>query len=116
MVDVTPGVNRDKAADVHAFIEGPQTFGSFAEIFDRTVEYNPTRSAESLRRGILHNAHRRTDGTWRWNYDRGLAGSIDAPTADRPGVREPHPGHPRTRTSCAGGADLWEDVEAVTCP
>ena len=62
VIDVTPGVTRDKAAEVHAFIEGPQTFPTFADIFDRTVEFNPTRSPESLRRGILHNAHRqRTD-------------------------------------------------------
>ena len=80
VVDVTPGVTRDKAADVHAFIEGPQTFDTFGDIFDRTVEFNPTRSAESLRRGILHNAHRRTDGSWQWNYDRGIAGGIDAPS------------------------------------
>lgn len=70
VVDVTPGVNRDKAADVHAFIEGPQTFANFGEIFDRTVEFNPTRTPESLRRGILHNAHREPDGSWQWNYDR----------------------------------------------
>ncbi|MHB1139810.1 MAG: alpha/beta fold hydrolase, partial [Microthrixaceae bacterium] len=66
IVDVTPGVNRDKAADVHAFIEGPQTFASFTEIFDRTVEFNPTRSPESLRRGILHNSHRLPSGEWEW--------------------------------------------------
>ena len=70
LVDITPGVTRDKAKEVHDFIEGPQSFGSFREIFDRTVEFNPTRTPESLRRGILHNAHREADGTWRWNYDR----------------------------------------------
>ena len=70
LVDITPGVTRDKASEVHAFIEGPQTFASFGEIFDRTVEFNPTRTPESLRRGILHNAHRNPDGTWEWNYDR----------------------------------------------
>ena len=71
VIDVTPGVNRDKAKEVHDFIAGPQTFPSFQEIFDRTVEFNPTRSTESLRRGILHNAHRLDDGSWEWNYDRG---------------------------------------------
>jgi pimeloyl-ACP methyl ester carboxylesterase len=70
VVDVTPGVNRDKAKEIHAFIEGPQSFASFGEIFDRTVEFNPTRTPESLRRGILHNAHREPDGSWEWNYDR----------------------------------------------
>ena len=70
VIDVTPGVTRNKAAEVHAFIEGPQHFASFTEIFDRTTEFNPTRSADSLRRGILHNAHRMPDGSWEWNYDR----------------------------------------------
>ncbi len=97
MVDITPGVTRDKAADVHAFIEGPQRFGSFAEIFDRTVEHNPTRSASSLRRGILHNAHRLADGGWSWNYDRGLAGGGDRGVADE---RD----------------QLWQDVSSVEVP
>jgi len=106
VVDITPGVTRDKAADVHAFIEGPQTFGTFADIFDRTVEFNPTRSPESLRRGILHNAHRRSDGSWQWNYDRGLAGPTDTP--DAAGTRE--------ERVLADGADLWDDVSAVGVP
>jgi pimeloyl-ACP methyl ester carboxylesterase len=70
VVDVTPGVDRDKAREVHDFIAGPQTFASFTEIFGRTVEFNPSRSASSLRRGILHNAHRLPDGSWEWNYHR----------------------------------------------
>lgn len=70
VVDVTPGVTRDKAKEIHDFIAGPQSFADFGEIFDRTVAFNPTRSASSLRRGILHNAHRLEDGSWEWNYDR----------------------------------------------
>ena len=46
VVDVTPGVDRDKAKEVHDFIAGPQTFPSFREIFDRTVEFNPTRTPD----------------------------------------------------------------------
>ena len=94
LVDITPGVTRDKAADVHAFIEGPQSFDSFGEIFDRTVEFNPTRTPESLRRGILHNAHRREDGSWVWNYDR------------RPMGERPDGSH----------GDLWEAASAVRVP
>lgn len=70
LVDITPGVNAEKAKAVHDFIAGPQSFPSFGEIFARTVEFNPTRTPESLRRGILHNAHRTEDGSWEWNYDR----------------------------------------------
>lgn len=105
VVDVTPGVTRDKAAEVHAFIEGPQTFATFDELFERTVEFNPTRSADSLRRGILHNAHRRDDGTWQWNYDRGLAERGRA--AEDGSVPE---------EGLVPGQDLWEDVSAVSVP
>ncbi len=70
LVDVTPGVDRDKASAVISFIAGPESFATFDEILDRTVAYNPTRSVSSLRRGILHNAYERPDGTWAWRYDR----------------------------------------------
>ncbi len=70
LVDVTPGVDEGKASAIISFIAGPESFASFDEILDRTVTYNPTRSVSSLRRGILHNAHERPDGTWAWRYDR----------------------------------------------
>jgi pimeloyl-ACP methyl ester carboxylesterase len=70
LVDVTPGVDRDKASAVISFIAGPESFASFDEILERTVMYNPTRSESSLRRGILHNAYEREDGSWAWRYDR----------------------------------------------
>ena len=94
LIDITPGVTRDKAADVHAFIEGPQSFPSFAEIFARTTEFNPTRSAASLRRGILHNAHRQDDGSWVWNYDR----------------------RPMSQRTDGANEDLWALVSALEMP
>ena len=39
----------------------------------RTVQYNPTRSVASLRRGILHNARQLDDGSWQWRHHRGEA-------------------------------------------
>jgi pimeloyl-ACP methyl ester carboxylesterase len=70
LVDVTPGVTTSKAAAIAAFVNGPPTFASFDEILARTVEHNPTRSVSSLRRGILHNAVQRDDGSWVWRYAR----------------------------------------------
>jgi len=70
LVDITPGVTSKKAKAVLDFINGPQSFSSFDELFTRTKEHNPTRSEASLRRGILHNAKQREDGTWQWRYDR----------------------------------------------
>jgi pimeloyl-ACP methyl ester carboxylesterase len=69
VVDVTPGTDHAKAEPIIAFISGPETFASFDEILDRTVQFNPTRSVSSLRRGIAHNAKENPDGSWTWRWD-----------------------------------------------
>ncbi|HWF23197.1 MAG TPA: alpha/beta hydrolase [Acidimicrobiales bacterium] len=71
LVDVTPGVNEKKSSDIAAFLAGPETFASFDEILERTIAFNPTRSESSLRRGVLHNAVQRDDGTWTWRHQLG---------------------------------------------
>jgi pimeloyl-ACP methyl ester carboxylesterase len=96
LVDVTPGVNAEKAAAVVAFVSGPPTFASFDELLQRTIEHNPTRSVSSLRRGLLHNAEELPEGTWAWRHHLGRGG------ADR------------SREVDFGG--LWEDVSAITVP
>ena len=70
LVDITPGVTAEKAAPVTNFVNGPASFDSFDELLARTMEHNPTRSESSLRRGILHNAVQRADGSWVWRYAR----------------------------------------------
>ena len=70
LVDITPGVNHEKAKDIVDFVRGPQTFPSFEELLARTIEFNPTRTESSLRRGILHNAVQLDDGSWMWRYRR----------------------------------------------
>jgi pimeloyl-ACP methyl ester carboxylesterase len=70
LVDVTPGVDHGKARAITAFVDGPASFASFDEILARTIAHNPTRSVASLRRGILHNAFQRDDGSWVWRYRR----------------------------------------------
>jgi pimeloyl-ACP methyl ester carboxylesterase len=95
LVDVTPGVDRDKASDIIAFIAGPPSFPSFDEILERTIQFNPTRSESSLRRGILHNAAEQPDGTWKWRYERfETPGDTDIPDF----------------------GDLWGYVDAVRVP
>jgi pimeloyl-ACP methyl ester carboxylesterase len=71
LVDITPGVTREKSKAISAFINGPAGFDSFDDILARTIEHNPTRSVSSLRRGVLHNAKQLDDGTWVWRYARG---------------------------------------------
>ncbi len=99
LVDITPGVTREKSADIAAFLAGPESFASFDEILERTIEYNPTRSVSSLRRGVLHNAVQREDGTWTWRHQLGRpAGSTGL-----------HVG------SVDFGA-LWDDLEHIPAP
>lgn len=70
LVDITPGVTAGKAKTITDFVSGPESFDSFEELLARTIEFNPTRSESSLRRGILHNALQREDGSWVWRYRR----------------------------------------------
>jgi pimeloyl-ACP methyl ester carboxylesterase len=87
LVDITPGVDRRKASAITAFVDGPESFDSFDELLARTMAFNPTRSESSLRRGILHNAVQREDGTWVWRHarHRALAPRREGdPAPDRP--------------------------------
>src|SRR5690606_35083860 len=93
-VDITPNPSSEAVKDIHDFIAGPQTFPSFAEILERTVQFNPTRSESSLRRGIVHNAVRNDDGSWQWRYDR--RDRSGAPEVERP--------------------DPWEEIESIAVP
>ena len=65
-----PKVEGPGAAAIVAFVNGPESFADFDELLARTIEFNPTRSVSSLRRGILHNALQRDDGSWVWRYRR----------------------------------------------
>lgn len=73
LVDITPGADiRRLAADqlgTIALTRGPRTFDSVEEMIDRAVRASPRRPASAVRRGVLHNAVRRPDGTWTWRYD-----------------------------------------------
>ena len=71
LVDITPGVDHQKSSDIAAFLAGPERFASFDEIMERTIQFNPTRSVSSLRRGVLHNAVQREDGSWTWRHQLG---------------------------------------------
>ncbi len=99
LVDITPGVNAEKAAPITNFVNGPASFDSFDELLARTIEHNPGRSESSLRRGILHNAVQRDDGTWVWRYAR---------------FRAPEPGGEALAHPDFG--DWWEAVSGLDMP
>jgi pimeloyl-ACP methyl ester carboxylesterase len=70
LVDITPRPNPEAAQAIINFLDGPSSFESFDEILERTMAHNPTRTEASLRRGILHNAVQRDDGSWVWRHLR----------------------------------------------
>ena len=82
LVDVTPGVNPEKSKYIADFLNGPESFPDFDEILARTVEFNPTRSVSSLRRGILHNAEQQPDGSWVWRHQRHRIKAHERPDPD----------------------------------
>jgi pimeloyl-ACP methyl ester carboxylesterase len=97
VVDVTPGVDETKAEPIIAFLSGPERFESFDEVLERTVQFNPTRTVSSLRRGVLHNAKEEPDGSWTWRYDPVRAWK----DIERPAVTF---------------VNLWDDVERIKAP
>ena len=101
LVDITPGVTGEKAKAIHDFVRGPATFPSFDDLLARTMQFNPTRSESSLRRGILHNALQLDDGSWVWRHRRDdytAMGDTDDPE-QRPDITL-----------------LWDDLERLDAP
>ena len=98
-VDITPGVNSQKAKAITDFVNGPQSFASFEDLLARTIEHNPTRSESSLRRGILHNAKQQPDGSWQWRYDRST-----------------HPSPQDSNQRIERLAALWDVISNLKCP
>jgi pimeloyl-ACP methyl ester carboxylesterase len=70
LVDILPNPDPAAARKIGDFIDGPPTFQSFDDLLARTIQFNPTRSESSLRRGILHNAVQLDDGSWQWRHQR----------------------------------------------
>jgi pimeloyl-ACP methyl ester carboxylesterase len=99
LIDITPGVTGEKSSDIAAFLAGPETFASFDEILDRTIQFNPTRSVSSLRRGVLHNSVQRDDGTWTWRHQLG-----------RPA------GSSGMHVGSVDFGPLWDDLQAIEAP
>jgi esterase len=98
MVDVTPGVDREKASDIVTFLAGPESFATFDEIMERTILFNPTRSESSLRRGVLHNSVQQADGSWVWRHQRS--------------------GRPRLEDGAAeiDFAAMWDELASIRVP
>jgi pimeloyl-ACP methyl ester carboxylesterase len=100
IVDVTPQVNdpsrqwtRTDRGTV-ALVGDDPTYDTFQAMADAAIALSPNRSAQSVRRGVRHNAKKTPDGRWTWRYDRLRAGG--RPSSDF--------------------ATLWDDVSAIKAP
>jgi pimeloyl-ACP methyl ester carboxylesterase len=105
LVDVTPGVDGEKSRVIADFVNGPESFNSFDDLLARTIEFNPTRTESSLRRGILHNAVQCDDGSWVWRYARFRIPPAEGEASDSEGPA----GFPQFGV-------LWEAVSEITVP
>jgi pimeloyl-ACP methyl ester carboxylesterase len=101
LVDILPNPDPVATKMITDFIHGPETFPDFDELLARTMQFNPTRSESSLRRGILHNAVQLDDGSWQWRHRR---------PRSEPAV----PVDPEAVTSRM--AALWDAVSALAMP
>ncbi len=68
LLDITPGARSEKARGVLDFLDGPDSFDSHEDMVARALAHNPTRSRESLERGVALNARQREDGKWVWHH------------------------------------------------
>ena len=94
LIDITPGVNTEKARHITDFVNGPTSFDDFDTLLERTMQHNPTRTESSLRRGILHNAVQRADGSWVWRHQQHGTSELEAPDT----------------------GDLWEKLSELSMP
>ena len=104
LVDVLPGLDPEHARHISDFVNGPATFPDFEDLLARTIQFNPTRSVSSLRRGILHNAVQLDDGSWAWRHSRWRIDSPSDATA------------PPTPTGSPMFADLLDTLSRIEVP
>jgi pimeloyl-ACP methyl ester carboxylesterase len=106
LVDVLPGLQGSRSQHIVDFVNGPTSFTDLDELLEFTVQFNPTRSRSSLRRGILHNAEQQDDGTWVWRWARHRPlGPTDGPG--------PAPSETSGPTLFDG---LWDALSSLTVP
>ncbi len=104
-----PGSKREHARHIVDFVNGPATFRRFDDLLARTMEFNPTRSISSLRRGILHNAVQLDDGSWVWRHSRWRLGDAEQTQAipEAPPAEAPCPRTCSTRSGASRSRCCW---------
>jgi pimeloyl-ACP methyl ester carboxylesterase len=102
LVDVWPGIMLTGALEVDESRRGPEVYDRFDDFLDRAVRFQPKRSPDSLRYGLIHSLKQLPDGRWTWKNDRRPRPQQDEATANAE----------RERTSL----ELWETIRAIRTP
>ena len=89
LIDAGPEVRRPGSRRVRDFVNGSAKQETLEEIIERALAFNPRRDPLILRRSLMHNLRRQSDGTWSWKYDRRRFQQMgDAHAVERRGLAE----------------------------
>jgi pimeloyl-ACP methyl ester carboxylesterase len=90
LIDAGPEVRRPGSRRIRDFVNGSAKEETLEEIIERALAFNPRRDPLILRRSLMHNLRRQSDGTWSWKYDRKRFQQMDreAHAAERRGLAE----------------------------
>jgi esterase len=90
LIDAGPEVRRPGSQRIRDFVNGGAKPETIDAIIERALAFNPRRDPKILRRSLMHNLRRQTDGTWVWKYDRKRFQQMDrdAHAAERRGLAD----------------------------
>ena len=90
LIDAGPEVRRPGSRRIRDFVNGGANPETLDDIIERALAFNPRRDPKVLRRSLMHNLRRQTDGTWAWKYDRRRFQQMDreAHAAERRGLAD----------------------------
>jgi pimeloyl-ACP methyl ester carboxylesterase len=97
LVDVGPEMSGGGRERLRSFAAESQRLESVDAYVERAMAFNPRRKPELLRRSLLHNLRRDSDGMWAWKYDPRRMGPAGSDTERHPDV-------------------MWSAIERIDCP
>jgi len=103
IVDVGPELSPRGVGRLVDFGRSTGELDSLEEFIEKSLQYNPRRSAQQLRYSLTHNLRRLPNGKYAWKYDRRI---VRRPEGDQPTGAEADPKHFQ---------DLWSVLPRISC-
>jgi pimeloyl-ACP methyl ester carboxylesterase len=103
IVDVGPELSPKGVGRLVDFGRSTNELDSLEAYIERSLKYNPRRTAQQLRYSLTHNLRMLPDGTYRWKYDRRI---VRRPEGDTPTGADADPNHFQ---------DMWGVLPKITC-